>query len=413
MTLDKELYDALIIGAGPAGSIAAAILQNSGHRVLVLERELFPRFSIGESLLPQCMEYIEEAGMMAAVAGARFQQKNGAIFQRGGEYKEFDFREQFSTGWSETYEVQRAQFDKLLADEAERAGVDIRYQYEITSVDIEKELPTVTCKLPDGSNETFQGKFLLDASGFGRVLPRLLNLELPSDFPLRASLFTHIEDNITDTAYDRQKILISVHPSHKDVWFWLIPFTSGRCSIGVVAEPDFIANYEVDGGLDLKAIVSEDGELGQLLAHANWDTPPRRITGYSANVSKLCSEKYALLGNAGEFLDPVFSSGVTIAMRSASMAARLLTRQLRGEAVEWESEYARPLSKGVDTFRTFVTAWYDGRFQDIIFQEKQSPEIRRMICSILAGYAWDESNPYVRRSERRLNALWQYCKTAT
>jgi flavin-dependent dehydrogenase len=107
----------------------------------------------------------------------------------------------------------------------------------------------------------------------------------------------------------------------------------------------------------------------------------------------------------------VFSSGVTIAMRSASIAAKLLDRQLQGSMVNWEEDYAKPLSKGVDTFRTFVTAWYDGRFQDIIFQEKQSVDIRKMICSILAGYAWDESNPYVSNPQRRLNTLWKYCKT--
>jgi flavin-dependent dehydrogenase len=409
--MNKKIFDTLIIGAGPAGSISASILQKAGHRVLVLERELFPRFSIGESLLPQCMEYIEEAGMLEAVNAAGFQRKNGAIFQRQGCYSGFDFSEQFSTGWSETFEVQRAPFDKLLADEAERAGVEIRYRHEITAVDVEKECPTVTCRLPDGAMETVGGKFLLDASGFGRVLPRLLNLESPSDFPVRASLFTHIQDNISDTTYDRDKIIITVHPDHRDVWYWLIPFANGRCSIGVVAEPDFFANYK--GGVDanLKSIVEEDPALGKLLAHANWDTPARQITGYSANVKQLCSNKYALLGNAGEFLDPVFSSGVTIAMRSASIAAKLLDRQLQGDTVDWEEEYAKPLSKGVDTFRTFVTAWYDGRFQDIIFQEKQSLEIRKMICSILAGYAWDESNPYVSNPQRRLNTLWKYCKT--
>jgi flavin-dependent dehydrogenase len=408
--MNKGVFDALVIGAGPAGSIAAAILQNAGHRVLVIERELFPRFSIGESLLPQCMEYIEEAGMLNAVNSAGFQRKNGAIFQHRGTYSGFDFNEQFSTGWGETFEVQRADFDKLLADEAERAGVDIRYKHETINIDIEQEHPSVTCKLSDGSYETYTGKFLLDASGFGRVLPRMLNLESPSDFPIRTSLFTHIQDNISDCSYDRDKILITVHPEKRDVWYWLIPFANGRSSVGVVAEPSLLTNYDSGVDRNLRAIVAEDPALNGLLANADWDTPARQITGYSTNVTQLCSSKYALLGNAGEFLDPVFSSGVTIAMRSASIAAGLLHRQLRGEAVDWDEEYAKPLSKGVNTFRTFVSAWYNGRFQDVIFHKKKSPEIRRMICSILAGYAWDETNPYVSSPERRLNTLWQYCK---
>lgn len=379
--------------------------------MLVLERQVFPRFSIGESLLPQCMEYIEEAGMLAAVTAAGFQRKNGAMFQRGGNYSGFEFSEQYSTGWSETFEVPRATFDKLLADEAAKAGADIRYDHEITSVDVQIEKPSVTCRCPDGNSTTFSCNFLLDASGFGRVLARLLQLESPSSFPVRTSLFTHIQDNISDRDYDRDKILISVHPKHKDIWYWLIPFGNGRSSLGVVATPDSLNAYGEDVDAALKSIVEEDKELARLLERAKWDTSARQITGYSANVKQLCTDKYALLGNAGEFLDPVFSSGVTIAMRSASTAAKLLNRQLSGEYIDWKEQYSKPLLRGVETFRTFVTAWYDGRFQDIIFQEKQSPEIRRMICSILAGYAWDESNPYVSGAERRLNTLWKYCST--
>ena len=404
------VYDAIIIGAGPAGAIAAALLRKAGRTVLVLEREVFPRFSIGESLLPQCMEYIEEAGMLAQVTQAGFQRKSGAMFQRDGNYSGFDFSEQFSSGWSETFEVPRATFDKLLADEAERAGADIRYQHEITAVDVQSHHPTVSCRRPDGSSETFSSRYILDASGFGRVLCRLLQLESPSNFPVRASVFTHIQDNISDTDYDRDKILISVHPKHTDVWYWLIPFNDGRSSLGVVATPAYINGYEGNPDEVLQSIVGEDPELTRLLANANWDMPARKITGYSANVKQLCTDKYALLGNAGEFLDPVFSSGVTIAMRSASLAVNALHRQLDGHNVNWQDEYAKPLSKGVNTFRAFVCAWYDGRFQDIIFHDAKSQEIRKMICSILAGYAWDESNPYVSNPERRLNTLWQYCK---
>lgn len=408
----EPLYDAIVIGAGPAGSIAAAILQNKGRHVLVLERETFPRFSIGESLLPQCMEYIEAAGMMDAVEAAGFQRKNGAVFQRRGNYSGFDFGEQFSSGWTETFEVPRANFDKLLADEAERFGVDIRYQHEIIAVDLQRQNPIVSCLCPDGTSQTFDCKFILDASGFGRVLARLLQLESPSDFPVRSSLFAHIRDNIETPNFDRNKILVTIHPQHPDVWYWLIPFSNGQSSIGVVAKSSYLNNYIEGVDAALKLIVAEDPELSQLLANAVWDKPARQITGYSANVKQLCTNQYALLGNAGEFLDPVFSSGVTIATRSASLAADLLDRQLAGASVNWQQDYAEALKKGVDTFRSFVSAWYDGRFQDIIFHENQVADIRKMICSILAGYAWDQSNPYTAKTERRLNTLWRYCKAA-
>lgn len=405
-----ELWDAIIIGAGPSGAIAAALLTQRGRRVLVLERETFPRFSIGESLLPYCMTFIEEAGMNAAVDAGGFQRKNGAMFLHRGRYHGFDFREKFSSGPGETYQVKRAEFDKILADEAARMGADIRYQHTIRRVDLEGDNPRVDCELPDGSVLAFEAKFLLDASGFGRVLPRLLGLEQPSDFPLRASLFTHVEDNIAAEAFDREKILITVHPEHRDVWYWLIPFSDGRCSIGVVAEPEFLDRYPANPGQRLQQLVHEDADLKALLRNARWDTPARQIRGYAADVSHLASDKYALLGNAGEFLDPVFSSGVTIAMQSASLAAATLERQLGGQQVDWLRDYAVPLKRGVDTFRAFVNAWYDGRLQDIFFFEKQNEDIRRMLSSILAGYAWDRENPFAASAERRLNSLWQYCR---
>ena len=118
---------------------------------------------------------------------------------------------------------------------------------------------------------------------------------------------------------------------------------------------------------------------------------------------------FALLGNAGEFLDPIFSSGVTIAMKSASLAAACLGRVWDGEVVDWQKDYAQPLKAGVDTFRVFVESWYAGGFQKVIFHEHATPEIRRMISSILAGYAWDRNNPYVAEPARRLKVLEELC----
>jgi flavin-dependent dehydrogenase len=115
------------------------------------------------------------------------------------------------------------------------------------------------------------------------------------------------------------------------------------------------------------------------------------------------------LGNAGEFLDPVFSSGVTIAFTSASLAAKALTRQFKGEPVDWEQDFSQPLRRGVDAFRAFVEAWYAGTFQPIIFYPQQPKDVRGMICSILAGYAWDQKNPYVAEPKRRLRVLEELC----
>lgn len=411
MTPDRniEQHEILIIGAGPSGAVAAALLRRRGHQVLVIEREQFPRFSIGESLLPQSMVYLEQAGMLQAVVEHGFQFKNGASFVCGERQTAFDFRDKHSPGWGTTYQVQRADFDHLLAQQAELQGAEIRYRQSVTAVDLAGERPRTQVRDADGRDYTIESRFILDASGFGRVLPRLLDLERPSGFPLRGAYFTHIADGIRDPQFDRNKIRITVHPEHHDVWYWLIPFAHGRCSIGVVAESSFLASIPGDETAKLRTLVMQDPALRALLQHAEWDTPARTISGYAANVTSLWGKNFALLGNAGEFLDPIFSSGVTIALKSASLATETLTRMLAGDNVDWENDYAVPLKNGVNTFRTFVESWYAGGFQKVIFHEQQEPAIRRMISSILAGYAWDQSNPFVSESKRRLTALESIC----
>ena len=405
-----ENKNVIIIGAGPAGCIAGALLQNKGHQVTIIERDAFPRFSIGESLLPQSMEFIEQAGMLDAVSAAGFQIKNGAAFLHNGKYSEFCFSDKFSSGYDYTFQVQRDKFDALLADEAQRMGVEIRWQQELVAADFSTDKPLLSIKPSSGMGYQLEAEFVLDASGFGRVLPRLLKLEKPTDFPIRQSLFTHIEDRIDCAQYDRNKIRIIVHPQYKDIWFWLIPFSNGRCSLGVVAEPGLMLSLGNDHQQVFKELINQEPELQNLLKNAVFDTKVNTIKGYSANVTTLYGKGYALLGNAGEFLDPVFSSGVTIAMKSASLAADVLDKQLNQQPVDWQQEFVEPLQKGVEIFRTFVTSWYDGGLQDVVFYGQQQANIKAMICSILAGYVWDETNPYVKKSNCRLNALVELCR---
>ncbi|GAB4264816.1 MAG: NAD(P)/FAD-dependent oxidoreductase [Methylomicrobium sp.] len=411
-----ETGGVVIIGAGPAGSIAAALLNNQGYRTTILEKEVFPRFSIGESLLPQCMEFIEQAGMLDAVRKAGFQFKDGAAFWFRDRHCEFWFADQFTSGFDSTYQVQRDRFDALLAAEAERMGAEIRWRHEVEAADFGGDQPVLTVSdRNSGERYRLTADFVLDASGFGRVLPRLLDLEKPSGFPVRQAVFTHIEDRIDDPSYDRNKIRIVVHPELTDVWYWLIPFSNGRCSLGVVGEAAVFNTSECAPQAVLARFVNEEPGLSELLKNAVFDTPVNTIGGYSANVKSLYGNGYALLGNAGEFLDPVFSSGVTIAMKSASLAAEVLHRQFRGEPVDWQRDFAEPLQRGVDTFRVFVSSWYDGGLQDVIFypqleRAEQKNNIKQMICSILAGYAWDQNNPYAKNSRQRLNTLIELCR---
>jgi flavin-dependent dehydrogenase len=407
------MTDVLIIGAGPAGSMAAALLARRGYQVLVLERQNFPRFSIGESLLACSMELLAEAGMVEAVMAKSFQFKNGAVFDREGLFSEFNFAEKSSAGYPFTFQVQRADFDATLAAEAQRQGAQIRYEVEITAVDFAGDRPRVTSRAADGSTEIHEPRFVLDASGFGRTLPKLLGLDRPSAFPPRAAIFCHVRDHIVSGAFDRQKIRVGIHPKDHSVWSWLIPFSNGISSVGIVAPVEH--HRARTGTLEEQywQALRAEPRLHELLAGAQTVRPVGEMIGYASTVTTLHGRHFALLGNAAEFLDPVFSSGVTIAMKSASLATQVLDRQLRGESVDWEREFADELNYGVETFRSFVAGWYDGTLQDVIFFPRQQPNIRRMICSVLAGYVWDRENPYTGpQSGRRLRALAEICRAS-
>jgi flavin-dependent dehydrogenase len=210
------MVDVLIIGAGPSGSMSAAMLASRGYDVLVLEKQKFPRFSIGESLLANSLQMLDEAGMLEAVMAQGFQFKNGAAFVHNDNYSEYNFSQKFSEGLGFTFQVPRAHFDKTLADEAERRGARIEYEVEITAIDVSGERPVVTSKKGDELT-THRPRFVLDASGFGRTLPRLLALDRPSDFPVRAALFCHVKDNTVAGDFDRQKIRVGIHPTTRDV----------------------------------------------------------------------------------------------------------------------------------------------------------------------------------------------------
>ena len=407
------MNDVLVIGAGPSGSVAAAMLARRGHKVLVLERQQFPRFSIGESLLACSMELLAEAGMLEAVMKRSFQYKNGAVFDRDGRTSEFNFADKSSPGYGFTYQVQRADFDETLAREAAGAGAQIRFETEITAVDFGGERARVTSRGADGREEIHEPRFVLDASGFGRTLPKLLDLHRPSAFPARAAIFCHVRDNIVSGAFDRQKIRAGIHADDHEIWSWLIPFSNGHASVGIVSS---IETHKARTGTleeQFWQAVGAEPRLQALLANAQTVRPVGELIGYAATVTSLHGKHFALLGNAAEFLDPIFSSGVTIALKSAILAASVLDRQLEGESVDWEREFADELNYGVETFRSFVAGWYDGSLQDVIFFPRQQANIRRMICSVLAGYVWDRENPYTGpQSARRLRALAEICRVS-
>ena len=395
--------DVLIIGAGPAGAIAAALLHREKFRVLVVEKQAFPRFVIGESMLPVSMNLLANAGLLDAVQRRQFMRKNGAVFLRGNETCNFDFSSQFTAGYDYTYQVPRADFDQTLADAVAARGVDVRYRHGVTAVNFDGPHATAGIEQPDGTALSVKARFILDCSGYGRVLPRLLQLEEPSTLPPRDSLFAHITGDVRPADREEGKIWICMHPD--GAWLWIIPFSNGKTSVGAVAAPEFFQKFPGDPETQLRAILLGDPNAAKRLAKMQFAMPVQRISGYSCSVKRLFGDKYALAGNATEFLDPIFSSGVALALASSECAAKVLIRQLRGEAVNWQADYADHVMQGINTFRAYVSAWYDGRLPQIFFAPQRNPDIMRQVCSVLAGYVWDKSNPYVSQADRALMAL--------
>lgn len=395
--------DVLIIGAGPAGATAAASLQREGVRTLVVEKLKFPRFVIGESLLPRTMDLLKEMDFLAPVEACGFIHKTGAVFRQGDQICDFDFEHQAGDGWKYTFHAPRAEFDQVIADTVASRGVDIRYEHEVKQVRFSEAEVEAEIKQPDGETLRVIAQFVLDCSGYGRVLPRMLDLEAPSHYPVRESLFTHVTGDLRPRGRDEGKIWVCMHP--EGAWLWIIPFSNGRTSIGVVAEPEFYARYPGDAETQLRAIVNSEPNGAKRLANMQIVFPPHRIKGFSISIKQLFGPRYALAGNATEFLDPVFSSGVTLAMESGLRAAQVVARQLRGEAVDWQRDYADFIMQGVDTFRAYIDAWYDGRLPEILFAAQRNPDMMPKVCSVLAGYVWDKANPFVAQADRALRAL--------
>ncbi len=395
--------DVLIIGAGPAGTSAAALIQREGFNVGIVEKEKFPRFVIGESLLPRSMDLLEEAGLLEAVQKQQYIVKSGAAFLRGSDVCTFKFSEQFTSGWDFTYQVPRDHFDHTLARAVEEMGAKILWQHAVADVQFTDSGPLTTVSGKNGKKSVIASRFVLDASGYGRVLPRLLDLDQPSDLPVRKSLFTHVTGDSRPQGPEEGEIWICMLPDN--AWLWIIPFSNGRTSVGMVAEPDFYDG--LTGGPDEKLLAAFEMEehAARRLANVEFVFPAKQIKSYSISVKQFFGDGYALLGNTTEFLDPVFSSGVTLALESANRGAKVLINQLKGESVDWQKEYADYLKAGVDTFRTYVNAWYDGRLPTIFFSPQQDPDIRNQICSVLAGYVWDNQNPYVAQHDRAVTSL--------
>jgi flavin-dependent dehydrogenase len=398
--------DVVVLGAGPAGCLASTRLVQLGHRVLCLEKSFFPRHVIGESLLPRCNQLLREAGLLAAVEARGYTRKHGATFLWGNQRERFAFAEALGEDEPWTFQVPRDDFDQTLATEARRQGVDLRFGHAVRAVTLAPDHVLVAGDdLELGRAFEVRARFVLDCSGYGRVLPTLLGLEAPTGLPDRVACFTQVENDDRPTGDEGGDIWVCRHP--EDGWIWIIPFSDGRTSVGGVCSA---AYWDVQPGSmpeKLPRFLSQQPNTAKRLRRSAQVMAVRELRSYARVVSRMFGARWAVTGNAGDFLDPVFSSGVTLALESSNLAATLVHRFLGGELVDWERDYEVVMRDAVAVFRAFVKAWYDGRMSRIFFAPEKPPRIKRRITSILGGSVRRGDNPIVQDPDATLDQLYR------
>ncbi|WP_432670179.1 NAD(P)/FAD-dependent oxidoreductase [Flavobacterium sp. SM2513] len=403
--MTMEFVDVLVIGAGPSGCVSSSYLHNNGIKVKVVEKTRFPRLVVGESLIPRVMDHFAEAGLLEALDTMNFEKKLGARFIRGKEICLFDFSNKFSEGWDWTWQVPRADFDNAMAQEIIRKGIDLEFESEVTAVKFEGSDSITTIKTKDGQIKEVHAKFIIDSSGYGRVLPRLLDLDAPSKLDPHSSIFAHVKD--VNRPEGEEGTLISFDILEKEVWLWVIPFSNGNTSIGVVGSTAFVnALSETNNTTEaLKNAI----QLSDFYINRFGDVPflfePIKLENYSRAVKQLYGDGFALTGNSSEFLDPVFSSGVAFATESGMLSAKLIHRQLNGEQIDWEVEFSQYMKSGIAVFTTYVKEWYTGNLQTLFFHQPENPDVKQKICAVLAGYVWDQDNPFVKKHDNLIKNM--------
>jgi len=335
------------------------------------------------------MDHFDEAGLFEALDAQGFEKKFGARFIRGEEVCIFDFSAKFSEGWDWTWQIPRADFDQEMANELIRKGVDLSFETEVIDVQFQGERSITTVRDREGVETKIEANFLIDCSGYGRVLPRMLNLDQPSRLSPHSAIFSHVND--VNRPAGQEGSLISFDILETQVWLWVIPFSNGNTSVGIVGPTSFIENLGEDTATALnKAILLSDYYVKRF-GEVPFIFEPRKLSNYSTAVSKMYGAGYALTGNSSEFLDPVFSSGVCFATESGILAAKLALRQIRGEQVDWQSEFEDYMKEGIAVFTTYIQEWYTGNLQELFYHQPENPEVKRSICAILAGYVWDKT----------------------
>jgi flavin-dependent dehydrogenase len=406
--------DVVVVGGGPAGSVCATRLAQRGRRVVVLERDRHPRFHLGESLLPNSLQVLDDIGVLPSVR-ERFIVKRGARFVDGADDTRsvrYAFAESFQPRWDHAFQVTREDFDELLFRHAAAAGADTREGWEVTGVITENgRAAGVAARGPDGAEHAVRARFVVDATGREAMLARSQSSVERIPGLDRTALFAQVDRAWRDTGDREGDIQIVVFGGGEQRgWFWLIPFADGRSSVGAVVSGAWIRERRVLGGPEalFAAAVAEAPSLGRMLEGSKFLFAPRATADFSFRVRTVRGEGWISLGDAAGFIDPLFSTGAHLAMVAALKAADEIDAGLGDGNLGAErfAQWELDLRAGADLFVGAVQAFYSGDLTTYLFAEPQHPFLRRAITSMLSGDVFDTRARWAREMRSRFPVRW-------